>query len=314
MSGIGIGLMARAKAEIGQNPGPAQIVAWAAGEADHAKARMVASGRAIRPDYLGRCSACAGLGYVPTPDGRGAWCTAPDCRLGFVKVADVQAKGCAVCNGSEWVSERVGEHSVRAVPCVCMGHDRVASVRLQAAGVPVKYRGLTIEGWQKIHRDQQGLLADAVSLAGGLMTEDRRPGLFLHGPPGRGKSGLAAGIAGRYVVRDPSAIWISWATWTDQLNDLRSAGASPTEVIRRASRASLLIIDDLGAEGNVTDWRQRVLLDLIEHRAAGVTVITSMLGIDEVDERYGEHITSRIIELCRPVALLGENLRVRGEA
>ncbi len=82
--------------------------------------------------------------------------------------------------------------------------------------------------------------------------------------------------------------------------------------VRHAANAPLLIVDDLGAEGAVTDWRQRVLLDLLEHRRGGATVVTSMLNIEDLAERYGDHITERLIELCRPVPMTGPGLRRSG--
>ena len=304
-------LLSRAKSDLGVRPTPAAIVAWSARESAAWRDRLRAAGHAPGPVSLAKCSACNGRAIIDTTDGAGRWCDAPGCRMGYVRTADVASGGCAVCLGDEVMAEvdARGHRTGLSVPCVCVGIDHVIAKRLQAIGVPVKYRGLTLDSWERVRRDEAGLLADARRLADGFQTVDGRPGLLLSGQPGRGKSGLAAGIAAAHLARDTSAVWISWATWGDQLNDLRKADAPTHEPIRRAAAASLLVVDDLGADGAPSEYRRRVLLDLLEQRGRGVTVITTMLGVDQLDEVYGEHITGRIIELCRPVSLTGGNLR-----
>ncbi len=309
--------LARFRAALGPDPSPLDIVTQAATAAAAWRARMVAAGAADKPGSgaLERCSSCGGMGIIETDDGRGAWCTAPECRYGYVRTSDVAARGCSRCQGAGVTAEIVdGERTGLSVMCSCSaaGADRITMARLQAAGMPVKYRGMTLSTWQQLRGDSDGALSDARRLAGGGATLDGRPGLLLMGLPGRGKSGLAAGIMDARVSADPSAAWISWGTWSDQLNDLRAAGASVTEAIRRASAASCLIIDDLGAEGGATDWRIRVLLDVLETRERGQTVITTTLGVDDVAARYGDHIAGRIVELCRPALLSGANLRIGG--
>lgn len=305
-----LGVLSRAKHVLGTNASPVQVVAWAGTEAAAWRDRMRAAGHPERPVSLARCSACNGRGITDTDDGRGAWCSAPGCRMGYVRTADVASGGCSVCLGDEVMAEvKDGHRTGLSVPCVCVGQDSVIARRLQAIGVPVKYRGLTLDSWARLRRDEGGILADARRLADGFPGHDGRPGLLVCGPPGRGKSGLAAGIAAAFVAQNNSAAWLSWVTWCDQLNDLRAANAPTTEPVRRAASVGLLIIDDLGAEGLPSDYRKRVLLDLLEQRARGVTVITTMLAVDEVAETYGDHIMGRLIELCRPVSLTGGNLR-----
>jgi DNA replication protein DnaC len=306
-----LGVMSRAKSILGTKPTPAAVVAWAAPEAAAWRDRLRAAGHVQGSATLARCSACNGRSYLETEDGAGRWCDAPGCRMGYVRTADVAASGCAVCLGDEVMAEvdGKGRRTGLSVPCVCVGQDSVIARRLQSVGVPVKYRGLTLDSWARVQHDAGGLLADARRLADGFMTVDGRPGLLLSGEPGRGKSGLAAGIMAGHVARDMSAAWISWVTWADQLNDLRAAGAPTHEPVRRAAAVSLLVVDDLGAEGTPTDYRKRVLLDLVEQRAKGVTVITTMLGVDDLAEVYGDHLVGRLIELCRPVTVSGGNLR-----
>ena len=158
-----LSLLSRARAELGAKPTPAAIVAWSSRESAAWRTRLQAAGYAHGSSTLARCSACNGRGYTDTDDGAGRWCDAPGCRMGYVRTADVASGGCAVCLGDEVMAEvdARGHRTGLSVPCVCVGVDSIIARRLQSVGVPVKYRGLTLDSWARMRRDESGLLADA---------------------------------------------------------------------------------------------------------------------------------------------------------
>ena len=84
---------------------------------------------------------------------------------------------------------------------------------------------------------------------------------------------------------------------------------------RRYRDASILLLDDLGAERKPTEFTEEINFRLINWRYENhkPTLITSNLVPKEIAERLGDRVTSRLIEMCEPVVFKGPDRR-RGEA
>jgi len=211
------------------------------------------------------------------------------------------------------------------VPCpACCGAQAVVYSRLRRAGVPSKYQVLTMDGWvervaaiqpEEARPQYRAALAAARRLARfQAPPEGERAGLLLSGPPGRMKSGLAAAVVVEASRLGAQARWLAWGSYCDQLNELREAGQSVRDEIEAVAGAELLVVDDLGADGIISDWRTRILVDLLERRGSPPgrvlpTIVTTMLRLDDLSSRYGDHAASRLLEVCAPIALTGLDAR-----
>lgn len=144
-------------------------------------------------------------------------------------------------------------------------------------------------------------------------------GIVLAGPPGVGKSHLAAAVMNARIEQTDEAIF---CTVPELLADIRRAMNSQqetTELIELVKESKLLILDDLGAE-RVTEWVAEQLFVIINARVMRekLTVITTnyQKPSDLIEKLggdiQGKRIVSRIFELCQWVNMNGEDYRLKG--
>lgn len=142
-------------------------------------------------------------------------------------------------------------------------------------------------------------------------------GLLLYGPPGTGKTFLAFCIANELLNNTVPVVAISSIGLLNKIKETyRSFGREgEAEVINNLKNASLLILDDLGAENN-TDWAKEKIYEIIDsrYRDKKPCIITTNLtreglkqkltGADRVSRTY-----DRIIEMCYPIQVQGRSRR-----
>lgn len=137
----------------------------------------------------------------------------------------------------------------------------------------------------------------------------KNQGLLLWGGVGTGKTFSAACIANALLDRGIPVVMTSFA----KLLGKDKGFGIDEEFIAELNRASLLIIDDLGAERS-TDFALEKVYSIIDSRySTGLPMIlTTNLDLQEMqrctDIRY-IRVYERILEVCYPVRLAGKSLR-----
>lgn len=135
-------------------------------------------------------------------------------------------------------------------------------------------------------------------------------GLIFFGPTGTGKTFIAACIANALVDKGYPCHFTSLSRILNKVTELREGKQS---YIDSLDRYSLLVLDDLGAEGD-TEYRGEIVHNVINSRYdAGLPlVVTTNLTAQELknpaDVRF-KRIYSRLLEMCIPVEIGGFDRR-----
>lgn len=174
-------------------------------------------------------------------------------------------------------------------------------------------------------------------------------GIFFWGKPGTGKTYLCAALIRDYYLRFPKKIrWYETSypqgekyaeyisppdpvmvTVPDLFMDIKSRFGKPegyaegqtneigfrdmndAQLIDYFCKTPILFLDDIGTE-KTTDWAFQTLYTIIDrrYREFRQTVITSNLSLNELSDRTGDRITSRIAEMCNVIELKGKDRRL----
>lgn len=166
--------------------------------------------------------------------------------------------------------------------------------------------------------------------------------LWISGPVGTGKTGLAWGIVRELTLAEVEAFFslpdderdgeipepALFLRWADLVADLKASFdverrgdvADPSALLARAAGVPVLVLDDLGRE-RPTAYAVEKLGNLVEERynREATTIVTSNYGTRELAERLGSEtslldgtrIVSRLLEGARGLTLAGESLRRR---
>jgi DNA replication protein DnaC len=157
--------------------------------------------------------------------------------------------------------------------------------------------------------------------------EGTESGLYIWGPVGTGKTGLAYSIARDFIERypqDEDVHFINVRAWLAEGRARLSAGEQVEieHLLDSGGDGSFLVLDDLGAE-RPTDWALEQIAYVIENRhAVGAwTVVTTNYAPSDLAHRLGrddpvigQRIVSRLLEDATKIELKRADLRVRSAA
>ena len=162
-------------------------------------------------------------------------------------------------------------------------------------------------------------LAYEASLAfvAAVLQGDNPRGLFVSGGVGLGKTFLLSAICNSLIEGGVPTLY---TVFSDLISDIKRSfnaderGMTETALMEAARGVRVLILDDLGAE-QVTEFVQSRLFDIVNYRRNHdlPLVVSSNLSIDQIGSMYSMRISSRITEMCNPISLYGQDIRLQKE-
>ncbi len=135
--------------------------------------------------------------------------------------------------------------------------------------------------------------------------------LLLTGKTGLGKTHLSLAIANKAIERGFDVYYASIHTVMDALQKEQFSREKITESISdRLYESDLLILDDLGAEFS-TQFTVASLYNIVNTRinSGKPMIISTNLSLSELEERYSQRVTSRIIGTSERLLLIGTDIR-----
>ena len=137
---------------------------------------------------------------------------------------------------------------------------------------------------------------------------------LIEGDSGVGKTFLLSAIAGECIERGYSTFFVTAFNLNSLMLKYHTNFAEDKEkFLAPVFECDVLIIDDLGTEQIFKNVTKEYLLEILKERVlqGKHTFISTNLSLDQIIDRYGERIFSRIVDKSNSLTIKMENSNLR---
>src|ERR1044071_2087813 len=214
---------------------------------------------------------------------------------------------CAKCNGTGWIP--LESDSLRVEPCACQG-DLRRRQRIAAARIPRRYFHCRLRKFDDAGNTVLATAKRRVSdFVDGWLPGINVRGLLLTGNCGSGKTHLAVAALLELIQCDKGGRLL-FSNFQDLIQEIQASFdddhvSSQCELRRPLLEADLVVRDELGSQ-KPSQFVNDVLYYVINSRYNDerTTIFTTNFA-DDLTERIGERLRSRLWEMTSTVQLAG---------
>jgi DNA replication protein DnaC len=185
----------------------------------------------------------------------------------------------------------------------------ITRAHMIVAGIPEGYWDASLADYPE---DYKGLSACLTYREDTVKMLKDGLGLILLGPPGHGKTRLAVALLKQAMRHCASACFLEASLIQRSIisKDCELGIQSSRPIMELAEEVDLLILDDLGAEHS-KEWLKAQVEALLRFRIARKrsTIVTTNLGMKDVEAIYGQGMASVLKEAMYPVKIVGKDWR-----
>lgn len=141
------------------------------------------------------------------------------------------------------------------------------------------------------------------------------PGLYLYGPLGSGKTGLAAAVMKRLFSHKVPGVWLNYSEIVDvAANDPANVDGTSEGLWSYAQHARIAVVDDVlrgGVTNNYSALQLRRVEELLRNRwnLGRATILTGNFALSVLREHDVDSLASVIEESTYDLAVKGANFR-----
>ncbi len=141
---------------------------------------------------------------------------------------------------------------------------------------------------------------------------DKAQSLFMYGKTGLGKTHLSLAIAAAAIEKGYGVVYGSAQTLFGKLEKEHFGREPYADTESLLTDCDLLILDDLGAE-YTTGFTKAAVYNIVNTRllCARPTILNSNLTFSELEARYSDRVTSRILGSYTVLHFVGSDMRIR---
>ncbi|MBL8148568.1 MAG: ATP-binding protein [Blastocatellia bacterium] len=227
---------------------------------------------------------------------------------------------CPLCYGTGW--ENIDGMGVR--PCACRKKSREQKL-FAMARIPKRYENCQLDNYYpQGAQNSQSFLSQAKALLDCKHLVKEYPnidmGLLFLGPCGVGKTHLAVAVLKELILKAHApCLFYDFRDLLKEIQDSYNPNTATSElkVLAPVYEAEVLVLDELGAN-KPTTWVQDTIYQIINVRynEKKLTIFTSNFMEDRtvdygenLSERLGIRLRSRLHEMCKPVHVTGDDYR-----